>query len=284
MYDHGAGVELTGNIVGNIRRLRAVESPQLGNHRDVLVYLPPSYPVSGRHYPTIYMHDGQNLFDAATSYAGEWQVDETMERIAPEGIEAIVIAVPNMGAERIAEYAPFRDERVGGGRGDAYLAFLVDTLKPDVDRNFRTRRDAEHTGIIGSSMGGLISLYAFLTRPDVFGFAGVMSPSLWFARRRDLRRGRQRPTLAGTSLPGHRDGGRPAAGAADARDGADAAQARRAPASADSLRRGARCGAQRDGVGRALRARGAVAAAQASPRHQLVDSGPLAAESYVEST
>ena len=64
MYDHGAGVELTGNIVGNIRRLRAVESPQLGNHRDVLVYLPPSYPVSGRHYPTIYMHDGQNLFDA----------------------------------------------------------------------------------------------------------------------------------------------------------------------------------------------------------------------------
>jgi predicted alpha/beta superfamily hydrolase len=181
MYDHGAGVELTGNIVGNIRRLRGVESPQLGNHRDVLVYLPPSYPVSGRHYPTIYMHDGQNLFDAATSYAGEWQVDETMERIAPEGFEAIVIAVPNMGVERIAEYSPFRDARVGGGRGDAYVAFLIDTLKPHVDRNFRTRRDAEHTGVIGSSMGGLISLYAFLTQPGVFGFAGVMSPSLWFA-------------------------------------------------------------------------------------------------------
>ena len=116
MYDHGAGVELTGNIVGNIRRLRAVESPQLGNHRDVLVYLPPSYPVSGRHYPTIYMHDGQNLFDAATSYAGEWQVDETMERIAPEGFEAIVIAVPNMGAERIANTRLFAT-RAWAGEG-----------------------------------------------------------------------------------------------------------------------------------------------------------------------
>src|SRR4029078_2278710 len=89
--------------------------------------------------------------------------------------------VPNMGTERIAEYSPFRDARVGGGRGDAYLAFLLETLKPDGDRNFRTRAAPEHTEIIGSSMGGLISLYAFLTRPDVFGFAGVMSPSLWFA-------------------------------------------------------------------------------------------------------
>ena len=149
--------------------------------RDVVVWLPGEYD-SEKRYPVLYMHDGQNLFDAATSYAGEWQVDETMERIAPEGFEAIVIAVPNMGAERIAEYSPFRDARVGGGRGDAYLAFLIETLKPDVDRNFRTRRDPEHTGIIGSSMGGLISLYAFLTRPDVFGFAGVMSPSLWFGR------------------------------------------------------------------------------------------------------
>ena len=180
MFDQGAGVQLTGNVVGNIRRLRSVESPQLRNHRDVLVYLPPSYPVSGRHYPVIYMHDGQNLFDHATSYAGEWQVDETMERIASEGHEAIVIAVPNMGVQRIAEYSPFRDDRIGGGKGDAYLAFLTDTLKPYVDRHFRTERDPEHTGIMGSSMGGLISLYAFLKRPHVFGFAGVMSPSLWF--------------------------------------------------------------------------------------------------------
>lgn len=182
MYDQGAGDELAGNIVGNIRRLENVESSQLGNRRDVLVYLPASYTVSGRHYPVLYMHDGQNLFDHATSFAGEWHVDDTMERIGPEGIEAIVVAVPNMGAERTYEYAPFRHERLGGGGGDAYLAFLIDTLKPIVDGHFRSRREAEHTGIMGSSMGGLISLYGLLRRPDVFGFAGAMSPSLWFGK------------------------------------------------------------------------------------------------------
>ena len=182
MYEGSAGAELTGNIVGNIRRLADVESPELGTRRDVLVYLPPSHAVSGRHYPVVYMHDGQNLFDDATSFAGEWQVDETMERLAGEGLEAIVVGVPNMGPERANEYSPFRDERGAGGRGDAYLAFLVDTVKPLVDAQFRTRREAGQTGIMGSSMGGLISLYALLRRPDVFGFAGIMSPSLWFAR------------------------------------------------------------------------------------------------------
>jgi predicted alpha/beta superfamily hydrolase len=182
MYDQGAGAELTGNVVGNIRRLAGVESPELGNRRDVFVYLPPSYASSARHYPVLYMQDGQNLFDHAISFAGEWHVDETMERVAPEGIEAIVVGVPNMGTERALEYGPFRDDRVGGGRGDAYLAFLTNTLRPLVDSQFRTRREAECTGIMGSSMGGLISLYAFLVRPDVFGFAGVMSASLWFGR------------------------------------------------------------------------------------------------------
>ncbi len=182
MYDNGAGDALSGNIVGNIRRLDQVESPELGNRRDVHVYLPPSYTHSGRHYPVVYMHDGQNLFDHAMSFAGEWGVDETMERIAHEGVEAIIVAVPNMGPARTAEYSPYRDDRMGGGHGDAYLRFLTDTLKPQVDAQFRTRREAEHTGLAGSSMGGLISLYGFLHRPDVFGFAGVMSPSLWFAR------------------------------------------------------------------------------------------------------
>jgi predicted alpha/beta superfamily hydrolase len=182
MYDDGAGAELTGNIVGNIRRLAGVESPQLGNRRDVFVYLPPSYGVSGRHYPVVYMHDGQNLFDHAISFAGEWHVDETMERIAAEGFEAIVVGVPNMGLERTREYGPFYDTRAGGGDGDAYLAFLIDTLRPIINGQFRSRREPEYTGIMGSSMGGLISLYGFLTRPDVFGFTGVMSPSLWFGR------------------------------------------------------------------------------------------------------
>ena len=182
MYDDGAGVELAGNVAGNVRRLADVDSPQLGNRRDLFVYLPPSYLASGRHYPVIYMHDGQNLFDAAMSFAGEWHVDDTMERLAREGVEAIVVGVPNMGPARADEYSPFPDPKigVGGGRGDAYLAFLVDTVKPLVDSQFRTERTREHTGILGSSMGGLISLYALLQRPDVFGCAGVMSPALWF--------------------------------------------------------------------------------------------------------
>jgi isoamylase len=182
MYDEGAGTEVQGNVVGNIRRLERIESPQLGNRRDVLVYLPPSYASSGRHYPVLYMQDGQNLFDATTSFAGEWLVDETMERMAREGLEAIVVGIPNTGRNRAAEYSPFRDERVGGGRGDDYLSFLIDTLKPRIDGEFRTRRERAATGIMGSSMGGLISLYALLRRPETFGFAGVMSPSLWFGR------------------------------------------------------------------------------------------------------
>jgi predicted alpha/beta superfamily hydrolase len=182
MYNSGAGTQpATGQIVGNIRLLAAVRSPQLGNVRDVQVYLPPSYAGSGRHYAVIYMHDGQNLFDATTSFAGEWRVDDTLERIAADGVQPIVVAIPNMGADRAHEYTPFVDPRRGGGHGDAYLDFIVHTLKPEIDRRFRTRHERAYTGIIGSSLGGLISLYAFFRHPDVFGFAGVMSPALWWA-------------------------------------------------------------------------------------------------------
>jgi len=182
MYDNGTGTRpVTGQIVGNIRVLPDVASPELGNTRDIQVYLPPSYRHSGRHYPVIYMHDGQNLFDPSVSFAGEWGVDDTLEGLGSEGVEAIVVAVPNMAEERIDEYSPFRDARKGGGRGDAYVDFLVRTLKPEIDRRFRTRHEPTHTGIMGSSMGGLISLYAYFREPSIFGFAGAMSPSLWFA-------------------------------------------------------------------------------------------------------
>ena len=183
MYESGAGTRsATGRIVGNIRVLPGVTSPQLGNTRDIQVYLPPSYEHSGRHYAVIYMHDGQNLFDATTSFAGEWHVDDTFERLGPEGVEAIVVAIPNMGDQRTNEYSPFHDLPRGGGRGDAYLDFIVHTLKPDIDRRFRTRHEPTHTGIMGSSLGGLISLYGFFRHRDVFGFAGAMSPALWFGR------------------------------------------------------------------------------------------------------
>jgi predicted alpha/beta superfamily hydrolase len=184
MFESGPGTTpATGNIVGHVRVLPRVRSPQLRNTRDIQVYLPPSYKASGRHYPVIYMHDGQNLFDPELSFAGEWGVDETMERLAPVGFEGIVVAIPNMGGERAHEYSPWVDPRGGGGKGDAYLDFITDTLKPQIDRRFRTLRDREHTGIVGSSMGGLISLYGFLRTPGVFGFCGAMSPSLWFANR-----------------------------------------------------------------------------------------------------
>jgi predicted alpha/beta superfamily hydrolase len=168
-------------VAGHVRVLSGVRSPQLGNARDVHVYLPPSYARSARHYPVIYMHDGQNLFDPALAFAGVWGVDETMEHLAPEGVEAIVVGISHSGRGRLDEYSPWRDGRGHGGRGEAYLDFIAETLKPKVDRRFRTRREREHTGIVGSSMGGLISLYGFLRHPRLFGFCGAMSPSLWFA-------------------------------------------------------------------------------------------------------
>lgn len=166
---------------GAIHVLPAVESPQLGNRRDILVYTPGSYERGTTRYPVIYMQDGQNLFDPATSFAGDWGLMGGLARASRRGIEPIVVAIPNMGTARIDEYSPFQDPRAGGGNGDQYLRFLIDTVKPLVDERFRTLPDRAHTGIAGSSLGGLISLYAFFDQPDVFGFAAALSPALWFA-------------------------------------------------------------------------------------------------------
>ena len=169
-------------VVGNVKVLPGLHSPQLGNERDILVYLPPSYAATRRRYPVLYMHDGQNLFDEATSFGREWEVDQTLEEASEEGLECIVVGIPNLGASRLDEYSPWIDRKhQKGGRGDAYLEFIVRTLKPIVDRDFRTIPGRESTGIAGSSMGGLISLYALFRHPETFGFAGVMSPALWFA-------------------------------------------------------------------------------------------------------
>jgi predicted alpha/beta superfamily hydrolase len=168
-------------VVGDLRVLPRVASRELGNRRDLLVHLPPSYGTGTRRYPVLYMQDGQNLFDAATSFSGEWRVDETMEELATEGLEAIVVGIPNAGAARLDEYSPWRDRRRGGGQGEAYLAFLVGTVKPLVDGEFRTRRERQATGVLGSSLGGVISLYAFFRHADVFGLVGALSPALGFA-------------------------------------------------------------------------------------------------------
>ncbi len=131
----------------------------------------------------LYFHDGQNLFDATTSHAGEWYLDETMEALATQGIEAIIVGIPNVGTRRFNEYIPFPAADLPDVVGDKYVAFIADTLKPIIDRDFRTRPERQATGIAGSSLGGLISLYAFFRRPEVFGLAGVFSPALRFGKR-----------------------------------------------------------------------------------------------------
>jgi predicted alpha/beta superfamily hydrolase len=176
------------SITGRLRVTRNVYSRHLRNRRDILVHLPPSYGQTARRYPVIYMQDGQNLFDRATSFAGEWEADETMDRLAREtGLEAILVGVPNAGADRINEYSPFVDPEYGGGRADRYLNFLISTVKPMIDRDFLTLPDRANTGIFGSSMGALISLYAYLSRPDVFGCCGAMSGAFWFANKAILQ-------------------------------------------------------------------------------------------------
>jgi predicted alpha/beta superfamily hydrolase len=165
---------------GRLDVIPAVESHELGNRRDILVYLPSSYDKSDKPYPVLYMHDGQNLFDPTTSFAGEWGVDTALARAPRKGRRAIVVGIPNAGIARIQEYSPFVDGRIGGGLGDAYLHWLEGTVKPLIDERYRTIRGPEGTGIGGSSLGGLISLYAFFREPARYGFAAVLSPALWF--------------------------------------------------------------------------------------------------------
>lgn len=175
--------------------VRRILSPQFRNFRTVLVALPPSYRAEPeRAYPVVYMQDGQNLFDPATSYAGAWNLTRALAALASEGREAIIVAIANAGARRIYEYAPFVDARHGGGGGDRYVAFVTETLKPTIDRDFRTRPGTASTAIAGSSMGGLISLYAGLQRADVFGAVGALSPSVWFGNRGLLRYLAERPS------------------------------------------------------------------------------------------
>ena len=180
-----------------VRTLNHVWSPQLRNRRRVDVFLPPSYSAGRDRYPVVYMQDGQNLSDPELAFAGTWELEQTIEYLGERGIEAIVVGVHHAGSERIGEYSPFPDRRHGGGDGDAYLAFVVETLKPRIDRLFRTRPGRESTVILGSSMGGLISLYAFIARSEVFGAAGVMSPALWFGQGRIFDVVQEAPTARG---------------------------------------------------------------------------------------
>lgn len=156
--------------------------PQLNRTRRVWIYLPPDYATSNKRYPVLYMHDGQNVFDAATSFSGEWKVDESLNQLFSNGDKGIiVVAIDNGGSERLNEYSPWVNSRYGGGQGEAYTKFIVETLKPSIDANYRTKSDRENTGMMGSSMGGLISMYAAIEYQNIFGKVGIFSPAFWFA-------------------------------------------------------------------------------------------------------
>lgn len=152
--------------------------PQLKRNRRIWLYLPPGYASGTKKYPVIYMHDGQNLFNEATSYAGEWGVDEALDSAKKH---SIIVGIDNGGLKRMNEYNPYNSDRFGKGEGKQYIDFIAKTLKPYIDKKYRTLKDKNNTTIAGSSMGGLISMYAVVVYPKVFGTAGVFSPSFWIA-------------------------------------------------------------------------------------------------------
>jgi predicted alpha/beta superfamily hydrolase len=179
-------------LTGEFRAHAGFRSQFLSTARDVLVYLPPGYGAdAGRRYPVFYMHDGQNLFDGATSFipGQEWRVDETAQALVhAQAIEpVIVVGIYNTGRERVEEYTPSADPRLRvGGRADLYGRLIVDELKPFVDSHYRTKAGAGDTALGGSSLGGLVTMYLGLRYPRVFGKLAVVSPSVWWDGRRIL--------------------------------------------------------------------------------------------------
>jgi predicted alpha/beta superfamily hydrolase len=175
-------------LTGDIRIHKSFHSNVLANDRDVIVYLPPGYEWSkNKRYAVFYMHDGQNLFDGATSFipGQEWRVDETAERLIAAGkLEPLIVVGVYNTKDRINEYTPAADTKYKqGGKADLYGRMLVSELKPFIDSQYRTKRDAKHTGLGGSSLGGLASLYLALKYPQIFGRSAVVSPSVWFANK-----------------------------------------------------------------------------------------------------
>lgn len=173
---------------GQLRKHEQFASRFLRNRRDVVVYLPPGYDEhSQQHFPLLLLHDGQNLFDGTTAFipGNDWHVGQTADaeicagRVAP----LIIAGIYNTGKTRIQEYTPTRVPKLGGGRADRYAKFLVQELKPFLDARYRTLGGAENTGLGGSSLGGLVSLYVGLRMPDTFGRLAALSPSVWWNQR-----------------------------------------------------------------------------------------------------
>lgn len=181
--------ERVASVVGDLRLTENFESKILGNSRTLRVWLPPEYDANpARSYSVLYMNDGQNLYDGRTSYIPnkEWRVDEAMTGLLGAKLvePLIVVGVDNGQAQRANEYLPTetaqRDGSKWGGRADDYGRFLIGEVMPWVNKTYRTKTGPRHTGIAGSSFGGIVTLHLAMTRPDVFGKAAVVSPSLWW--------------------------------------------------------------------------------------------------------
>ena len=156
---------------------------ELDRQRTIRLYLPPSYQNSEKNYPVIYMHDGQNLFDNMTAFAGEWGVDESLNQLAKkQKIEVIVVGIDSDPDFRMNELSPWENKRFGEAQGKQYMDFIVEVVKPYIDTNFRTQADRLNTAIMGSDMGGLISHYAVHAYSEVFSKAGIFSPSYWYSQ------------------------------------------------------------------------------------------------------
>jgi len=168
-------------VTGTLILHKAFGSTNLKKSRTIAIWLPPNYTDSTERYPVLYLHDGQNLFDASTAAFGtEWNADETAtERIAQNRIKPVILVGIWNTPDRIMEYTPTFDKSIGaGGRGNDYVLFLVEELKPFIDKNYRTKPDRESTVIGGSSLGGLISLYACEKSSSTFSGCATISPTL----------------------------------------------------------------------------------------------------------
>jgi predicted alpha/beta superfamily hydrolase len=177
-------------LTGDFRLHHNFKSEFLKERRSFIVYLPPGYsPRGARRYPTLYFHDGQNVFDKATSVGEEWRADETAQALITAGeIEPLLmIGIYNTGQHRIGEYTPTALEGKGGGQADAYGRMLVEELKPLVDAKYKTLPGAGSTGLAGSSLGGLLTIHLGLKYPTVFSRLAVLSPSVWWDKRVILR-------------------------------------------------------------------------------------------------
>jgi predicted alpha/beta superfamily hydrolase len=186
-----ASSQRVSSLTGNIEHIANFNSQILNNSRNIIVYLPPDYASSpGKSYPVLYMQDGQNIFDGMTSFIPnmEWKADETAQRLILSGaIEPlIIVGIDNAGMDRGNEYLPTK-AKLGdsemGGRADQYGDMIVKELMPMIESKYRIKRGPESTGLLGSSFGGVVSLYLGLKRPKVFGRLGVVSPSIWWDNR-----------------------------------------------------------------------------------------------------